>query len=857
MATEAEIGGVTSTYLIELYRMGFKKLVPMSRYGNPIGVPVEKNGVPVIEDGKQKVGWTPIYENPHYWTEETLAKQSTDFKDGVGVCLVDIGLNDEQGILYDNILDIDSDAVYDKLFVLMNPRPKCSLIKKIFEQGCVVKSRKPKGRHIHWLSHKQYKPITSLDCKTGFEFEIKTGKWCAPLPPTVHRNDTSFHYTWEVRSESRIPVSDEFYDVLLEVLQDYLKPKSDKNLNDYAKDDLGGQKQDFTDESKHDSGNGNGKSDGLQLKDEDVENIRTLIQPIYKQGYRNSIAFSLSCVFRRQGFSKDSVIAIVEKLARNDGISDESDIRRAISVVEDVFKEDITIIAGNEHLKHVIYSIIGSRDKANEIFIEIFKIIHDVQDRRPTDEQQSPEDWLACNVMAEYVCMTTTDNRELFIYDERKGVYLRNQEWRIRQLCRSIDHDVKTYTIDEVINRVKDRTYVDRSKFDSNNDIINVKNGLLNIHTLELTKHSPTHLSTIQLPVRYDRKATCPKILKFFSEVLKSEDIRVILQLIGYCLYKTNRYERAFIFFGQGSNGKSTLIHLIEYFLGFTSLYRNVSHVSLHDLAQHKFKQAELYGKLANVFADLGNKKISSDHWGTIKMLISGDSMTVERKNRDPFEFTTHAKLIFSCNEIPELPDNTYATWRRLILEFENVFEENKDTNLIDKLISEQEMSGLLNMALIALKRLIKNNTFDYTKDIEAVRKAYDLNSNTMAKFKQERLVVVKHELDQNRPLPDPSDKYFEICRDVYGDYIDFCNPEGRKPKTDRELGIYLKMTLAGDWGGRRRKRIDHEEEYIYDGIRLKPKPKRGDSEPSDSKLNSENSSSQGDNDKRSLNNTL
>jgi P4 family phage/plasmid primase-like protien len=274
-------------------------------------------------------------------------------------------------------------------------------------------------------------------------------------------------------------------------------------------------------------------------------------------------------------------------------------------------------------------------------------------------------------------------------------VYLRNQEWRIRQLCRSIDHDVSTYTINEVINRVKDLNDVDRSKFDSDNDIINVKNGLLNIHTLEFKEHSPNYLSTVQLPIKYDPKAKCPKILKFLTEVLKSEDIHVILQLIGYCLYRTNRYERAFIFYGQGSNGKSTLIRLIEYFLGFTSLYKNVSHVSLQNLAKNRFKPAELYGKSANLFADLGNKKISSEHWGTIKMLISGDSMSVERKGKDPFEFTPFAKLIFSCNEIPELPDNTYATWRRLILlEFENIFEENRDVNLIDKLTTEEEISG-------------------------------------------------------------------------------------------------------------------------------------------------------------------
>jgi hypothetical protein len=347
MATEAEFGKVISpTYLIELYKMGFRKLVPMSKNDSHIGIPVIKDGIPVIEDGKQKYSWTPLYENPHHWTEERLVKQSVDFKNGVGVCLGDIGLEDEQGILYHNMLDIDSNAVYDKLLTLMNPGPKCSLVKRMFEQGCVVKTRKPKGRHIHWLSHKLYKPIRIVYCKEGSEFEIKTGKWCAPLPPTAHRVDTNFHYNWESKSVRGIPVSDDFYDIVLEVLKDFLK---EKTLDDYQKtkeeskqdsdsnEQKQKQKQDSTNGSKQ---SGNGKVTGLELNEEDVKKITKPIQPYYIKGCSNVIVFSLSGVLCREGIAKEYVIEVIEKLANNDGISQKTDIQKAISQVERVFQED-------------------------------------------------------------------------------------------------------------------------------------------------------------------------------------------------------------------------------------------------------------------------------------------------------------------------------------------------------------------------------------------------------------------------------------------------------------------------------------------------------------------------------------
>lgn len=78
--------------------------------------------------------------------------------------------------------------------------------------------------------------------------------------------------------------------------------------------------------------------------------------------------------------------------------------------------------------------------------------------------------------------------------------------------------------------------------------------------------------------------------------------------------------------------------------------------------------------------------------------------MKADRKHCQPFEFENYAKLVFSANEIPQSEDTSYAYFRRwIIFFFENVFEgDNNDPNLIDRLTTETEMSGLLNLSLIA-----------------------------------------------------------------------------------------------------------------------------------------------------------
>lgn len=118
-------------------------------------------------------------------------------------------------------------------------------------------------------------------------------------------------------------------------------------------------------------------------------------------------------------------------------------------------------------------------------------------------------------------------------------------EWLIKEQCEILCPQIPTYKVQEVVNHIKRRTGVKREKFDSNPDILNLKNGLLNIETGEFKHHSPEHLSWVQLPVPFDSKAKCPKILKFLGQVLHPQDVFTAMQIIGYCLYRNNKYEKA------------------------------------------------------------------------------------------------------------------------------------------------------------------------------------------------------------------------------------------------------------------------------------------------------------------------
>ncbi|MGC1931791.1 MAG: DUF5906 domain-containing protein [Candidatus Nitrosopolaris sp.] len=192
----------------------------------------------------------------------------------------------------------------------------------------------------------------------------------------------------------------------------------------------------------------------------------------------------------------------------------------------------------------------------------------------------------------------------------------------------------------------------------------------------------------------------------------------------------------------------------------------------------NRFATAGLYGKLTNIFADLKNDKLTNT--GPFKMLVAGDPMKAEKKHCQPFDFGNYAKLFFSANEIPQSEDKSYAYFRRwIIFFFENVFEgDNNDPNLIDRLTTQEEMSGLLNLSLIALKQLIKDNGFVYVDNIATIEKNYTLNSNNVERYVKERCDITGNDGD------------YIICRDLWGDYFTFCKQNSLHSKDDNVFGM-------------------------------------------------------------------
>jgi len=405
------------------------------------------------------------------------------------------------------------------------------------------------------------------------------------------------------------------------------------------------------------------------------------------------------------------------------------------------------------------------------------------------DNEQFRAQWLARDILKNMNFVTFEDTHETYVYND--GIYHPHGDARIHAKVQEVlKKEASTHRVTEVVNHIKRSTYHNRKEKQTDKSLICLRNGILKINETEIMPHSPDYIFFNQIPVEYHPHADCPKIKEFVSQVVSKDDVPVIQELFGYCLLRDYSLDKAFLFVGEGSNGKSTLLNLLTQFLG----RENVSGVALQDLDRNRFATAELHGKLANVYADLPDRALHRT--GTFKMLTGGDLIYAERKFKGHFPFVNYAKLIFSCNKIPESRDDTTAFYRRWVLiNFPYTFEgDDADTNILNKITTEDEMSGLLNWALAGLDRLLLNGRFSYSHTTEDIRQDYIKKSNPVLAFVEDSVE------------PDPKG---EIPKDVlYRAFCDYCEAIGLPTKANnvfgRELPRYATYVESGqEHGGR------------------------------------------------------
>ena len=399
------------------------------------------------------------------------------------------------------------------------------------------------------------------------------------------------------------------------------------------------------------------------------------------------------------------------------------------------------------------------------------------------------------------------NSKDSEIYRYSDGVYLDDGDRYIKAIARQILGDMATnQRVSEIVSAVKQmpNLLIEREQLNNYTILINLQNGIYNTETDELLPHNKKYYFTNKMNIIYNKDMKCPNIIKFLLEVHIKDDITIIQELFGYCMYPKYDYHKIFFLIGNGRNGKSTELNILRNFIGKI----NISSATIQELIENPFSASQLFGKLANISADVGMKSVSDT--GILKRLSGGDSIMAQYKFAHHFEFINYAKLIYACNNPPEIKDSSDAMWSRMIhITFPNTFLDNApgtDPNIIDKLITQDELSGLFNWAMDGLKRLKVNKKFSYNKTVEENRETYERKANPITGFVKDMLIDTEESYI-------PKDSLYKI-------YVNWCKKEKIATINSVSFARRLKDAVPGCYSVQLG--TGEDRQYVYMNVTLK-----------------------------------
>jgi putative DNA primase/helicase len=371
--------------------------------------------------------------------------------------------------------------------------------------------------------------------------------------------------------------------------------------------------------------------------------------------------------------------------------------------------------------------------------------------------------YLAERLMFENTFKTFKDNGDIIRYEPLQGIYSQRAEIFIAIKVKEVlGEKALDFAIKEIQNSIRRSTYVDRNiLYNQPKHLKPVKNGLWNFNEKKLNPFSSDYIFLDRIEVDYIATADCPKFKKFLTEILDTDKERQVVQeWTGNCLLNDNRFQKAMLLYGDGANGKSVLLKVVKYFLGDN----NVANIALQHLEANTFALARLFGKSANIFFDLPKKALSQT--SNFKIVVSGDSVSGEKKGKDSFEFIPYTKMMFSCNEVPRTPDRTPAFFRRwIVLKFNQHFSEGDPRRVENKekeFFNDAEMQGILVWALEGLDRLITAKKFTEHLSQKDIEDFWTRHSDSVAAF---TLDLVSKDLAGREMKQNVFDTYGSYCK--------------------------------------------------------------------------------------------
>lgn len=319
-----------------------------------------------------------------------------------------------------------------------------------------------------------------------------------------------------------------------------------------------------------------------------------------------------------------------------------------------------------------------------------------------------------------------------------------------------------------------------RDDLDTDPWLLNCRNGTIDLRTGALRPHDRGDLITRRSPAAYRPGAACPAWSSFLDRVF-AEDIELIgfvQRAVGYALTGRTDEQCMFFLFGDGSNGKSTLVAALLHVFGDYAQKAPAELITRADRSSHGAASpdmARLRGARFVLTSEIEQDARLNE--SRIKDLTGGDRVVARPLYRGMIEFEPTHTIFGYGNHKPRISGTDLGIWRRLrLIPFGVTFSGEQCVPGLAATLCE-ERDGILAWAVEGCLAWQRDGLLP-PRAVETATNSYRRESDAVGRFLEDRceraagLTVSKGE--------------------IYAAYTEWCRQGGEEVLSEKALGIRL-----------------------------------------------------------------
>lgn len=294
----------------------------------------------------------------------------------------------------------------------------------------------------------------------------------------------------------------------------------------------------------------------------------------------------------------------------------------------------------------------------------------------------------------------------------------------------------------------------------ANSDLIGFNNGVYDLRNMVFREGFPDDFITMTTGIDYNPNTPETKdVKKFLKEILPRRAVReYTLFYMATCLQGDNEQQKLVVFTGEGGNGKSKLIQLLEESLGDYACALDVAYVT---------QKRQRASQASPGVMELRNRRLAVIHepdegdtlnMGIIKALTGNDKIKARNLFENDITFRNRAKLIMLCNALPNPSSQDDGVWRRIrAVHFPVQFVENpvepherkKDPELDTKILTWKQAFVNILLEYYERYRIEMKGVIQEPKEVKDFTDEYRQRTNIFLEFSRDLLIEDHEQTDE------------------------------------------------------------------------------------------------------------